>query len=70
MDIPTTAKGVLIVLGILAVLVLFVYAASLLSVVIGAVLVALTLYIIYIIGVRIHRYARDTPIRPSNGGRR
>jgi hypothetical protein len=70
MDLPQTAKGALIGLGILAVLILLVYAASLLSVIIGAVMVAVVLYIVYVIGVRVHRYLRDRPVLRGRGGGR
>lgn len=64
---PSTGKGVLIGLWVLAVLVLLMYASVLLTVVVWAVIVSLVLYVLYLIGVRVHRYLRDVSLRGRGG---
>lgn len=54
LQLPSTSKGVLIALGIVAVIIVFFYAGTLLTVLLGAILVALILYTVYIVGRRIH----------------
>ena len=56
---PQTSKGVLIALGAVGLVVVWLYATTLLTVGIGAVVIALLLYTVYVIGVRINRLFRD-----------
>lgn len=62
MRLPNTSKGVLIALGAVAVVVIWLYATTLLTVGLGALLVAVVVYTVYVIGVRVNRFFRDTRI--------
>lgn len=51
--LPSTAKGVLIALAVLALLVVAVYAGTTLTVAVGAVVIAVLAYGIYVLGYRL-----------------
>lgn len=68
MRLPNTGKGVLIALGLLGIAVVYVYATTILTVVIGAVVIAAVLYAVYVILYRLNRLLRDK--RVLGGGQR
>ncbi|WP_337653279.1 hypothetical protein [Halomontanus rarus] len=60
--IPNTSKGVLIALGLLGLIVVWMYAGTLLTVGVGAIIITLGLYALYIVGYRLNRLVRDKRI--------
>lgn len=65
---PRTSKGLLIALGVLALIVVWLYATTMLTVALGALVIGVLLYAVYLIGVRIHRFLRDARIFGRGGG--
>ncbi|PCR88694.1 hypothetical protein [Natrinema ejinorense] len=65
---PRTGKGVLIALGVVGVVIVWLYATTLLTVVIGATIIAVVLYVLYVLLYRLNRMLRDKRI--LGGGRR
>lgn len=56
-DTPDTGAGVLILLGILGIVLLYFAMSTFLPVVLGALALAVGLYVLYIVGVNLHRWA-------------
>lgn len=66
LQLPSTSKGLLIAIGAIAIIVVFAYATTLLTVALGALIIAVALYVLWVIGVRLHRIATDwSPWRRS-----
>jgi membrane protein YdbS with pleckstrin-like domain len=55
-DAPTTPAGWLAALAVLAVVAIAFFASGIWTIAIGAVLVAAVAYLIYVVGVNVHRY--------------
>lgn len=63
LELPNTSKGVLIALGAVAVVVIWLYATTLLTVGLGTVVVAIVVYGVYVLGVRLHRFFTNASLR-------
>lgn len=67
MDYPTTARGWLVLLALAVIAVIVVFASGLWTILVGAVLVAVLAYVVYIVGVNIHTWATTQYDRRQGG---
>lgn len=64
---PKTVKGFVVSVGIILAVVVFLFTTNLAAFVVGTLIVAAVLYLLYVIGVRGHQYAINGR---AGGGRR
>lgn len=67
---PRTSRGALVAVGLAAFIVVLIYGTMLLTYILGAIVIAFILLLVYALGCRLVRLFRDTPVRGRRGRRR